>query len=80
MCKSEVLTKKLMATGKWLYLEEIQYRDIHGIQRKWESVSRTRKTGAVATIAIMKPSERLILVRQFRPPAGEHVLEFPAGL
>jgi 8-oxo-dGTP pyrophosphatase MutT (NUDIX family) len=80
MCKSEVLTKKLLATGKWLYLEEIQYRDIHGIERRWESVSRIRKTGAVAIIAIMKPSERLIVVRQFRPPAGEHVLEFPAGL
>jgi 8-oxo-dGTP pyrophosphatase MutT (NUDIX family) len=77
---SEVLTKKLIASGKWLLLEEISYRDIHGLERKWESVSRIRKMGAVAIIAIMKPSERLILVRQFRPPAGKHVIEFPAGL
>ena len=80
MNKAEVLTKKRMASGKWLFLEEILYRDTHGLERKWESVSRTGKTGAVAIIAIMKPSGRLILVRQFRPPAGAHVIEFPAGL
>ena len=80
MAKAEVLTRKCMASGKWLILEEILYKDIHGQERKWESVSRIRKTGAVAIIAIMKPSERLILVRQFRPPATGHVIEFPAGL
>jgi 8-oxo-dGTP pyrophosphatase MutT (NUDIX family) len=80
MGKAEVLTKKRMASGKWLFLEEILYRDTHGQERKWESVSRAGKTGAVAVIAIMKPSGRLVLVRQFRPPAGAHVIEFPAGL
>lgn len=80
MFKAEILTKRLIASGKWLFLEEILYTDIRGLERKWESVSRVRKMGAVAIIAIMKPSERLILVRQFRPPAGGNVLEFPAGL
>jgi 8-oxo-dGTP pyrophosphatase MutT (NUDIX family) len=80
MFKSEVLTKKLIASGKWLLLEEILYGDVHGQERKWESVSRVRQTGAVVIVAIMKPSGRLILVRQFRPPAGGHVIEFPAGL
>ena len=80
MGKAEILTKKRIASGKWLFLEEILYEDIHGLERKWESVSRIRKTGAVAIIAIMKPSGRLILVRQFRPPTDAHVLEFPAGL
>lgn len=80
MHKPEILKKKLTASGKWLFLEEILYRDAHNLERKWESVSRVRKTGAVAVIAVMKPSGRLILVRQFRPPAGGNVLEFPAGL
>jgi 8-oxo-dGTP pyrophosphatase MutT (NUDIX family) len=77
---NEIIAKKRIASGGWLYLEEILYKDIHGLERKWESVSRIRRMGAVAIIAIMKPSERLILVRQFRPPAGNHVIEFPAGL
>ena len=80
MDKAEILTKTQIASGKWLFLEEILYRDTHGAERKWDSVSRIRRTGAVAVIATMKPSGRLILVRQFRPPAGGHVIEFPAGL
>ncbi|MFA6569004.1 MAG: NUDIX hydrolase [Victivallales bacterium] len=80
MVKAEVLTKKRLASGEWLFLEEILYRDTHGLERKWESASRVRKTGAVAIVATMKPSGRLILVRQFRPPAEGHVIEFPAGL
>ncbi len=80
MTASEVLTKKRIASGEWLFLEEILYKDVHGLERKWESVSRIRKMGAVAIIAIMTHSERLVLVRQFRPPAEGHVIEFPAGL
>jgi ADP-ribose pyrophosphatase len=80
MGKPEILTKTQIASGKWLFLEEILYRDTHGAERKWDSVSRIKKTGAVAVIATMKPSGSLILVRQFRPPAGGHVIEFPAGL
>ena len=80
MTESEVLARKRIASGEWLFLEEILYKDVHGLERKWESVSRIRKTGAVAIIAIMNPSERLVIVRQFRPPAEGHVLEFPAGL
>jgi 8-oxo-dGTP pyrophosphatase MutT (NUDIX family) len=80
MDMAEILTKKRIASGNWLFLEEIIYRDAHGLERKWDSVSRIRRTGAVAIVAIMKPSGRLILVRQFRPPAGGHVIEFPAGL
>jgi ADP-ribose pyrophosphatase len=31
-------------------------------------------------IVELKPSNRLVLVRQFRPPAQGHVWEFPAGI
>ena len=74
------VSSKEVAAGKWLALNEIEYIDNKGVRRIWESVSRKRSTGAVAIICTLKPSGRLILVRQYRPPADSMVIEFPAGL
>ena len=77
---AEIIKKEPLASGNWLCLENIEYIDSNGIQRIWESVSRTADTGAVVVIATMKPSNRILLIRQFRPPAAGYVIEFPAGL
>ena len=75
----QVRTQEI-ASGKWLALNEIEYVDNRGVKRTWESVSRKHSSGAVAIICTLKPSGRLILVRQYRPPADGMVIEFPAGL
>ena len=77
-CKIE--RKERIASGEWLCLEKIYYTDSSGISRDWESVKRRQGRGAVAVIATMKPSGRLLLIRQFRPPANGYAIEFPAGL
>lgn len=69
-----------IAEGKWLYLQNICYKDATGQKREWESVERKGGKNAVALIPILKPSKRLVLVRQYRPPAKGYVIEFPAGL
>ena len=69
-----------IAAGKWLALNRISYQDNRGVERIWESVSRKKSSGAVAIICTLVPSGRLILVRQYRPPADSMVIEFPAGL
>ena len=76
----EILRKNEVASGKWLALEVLDYVDRNGTQRKWECVSRKRCAGAVLMIAELLPSHRLVLIRQYRPPADGIVLEFPAGL
>lgn len=76
----KILQKNELASGKWLALEVLDYVDRNGKERKWESVSRKRCDGAVLMIAELLPSHRLILIRQYRPPADGVVLEFPAGL
>ena len=48
-------------------------------QGHWEYVVRTVASGAVGILAIT-PDERVVLVEQFRIPAGESVIELPAGL
>jgi 8-oxo-dGTP pyrophosphatase MutT (NUDIX family) len=85
MEKVEVMSCKIksrskIASGDWLYLENIEYSDLSGKIYNWESAMRVKGQGAVAVIATMQPSGAIILVRQFRPPADGYVIEFPAGL
>ena len=77
-CK--IQKREKLASGKWLYLENIDYQDAHGELRSWEAAMRVEGRGAVVVIAEMVPSSRIILIRQFRPPADGYVIEFPAGL
>ncbi len=68
------------ARGRFLLYQTITWRDAAGRQRQWESVERAEDNGAVMLIPWLRPSERLLLIRQYRPPAGGHVVEFPAGI
>lgn len=80
MEKSRKIGTRLLGEGRWLLLEEIQYFDRHGGVHIWESAARQGGQGAVVVIARLQPSERYILIRQYRPPCDAFVLEFPAGL
>ena len=75
-----ICNEKLLGEGKFLALHELEYEDRNGVRRKWERASRKRNCGAVVIIATLIPSGQLIMIRQYRPPAGKVVLEFPAGL
>ena len=76
--KPSVLKRHTKFNGKWLNFEEVEYIDSFKKVRSWENVSRTTLGGAVAMIA--KKGDKLILVRQFRPPIDNYIIEFPAGL
>lgn len=75
-----VTARRTLAAGRWLRLDEVQYRDQQGAVRTWESASRRNNVSAVCIIVRLLPSRRWLLVRQFRPPADSAVVEFPAGL
>ena len=76
-----------IASGRFIALRKLEYVDRHGNTRTWESADRVNGTprqstlpSAVLIIARIVPDDELILVRQFRPPAGKLMIEFPAGL
>jgi ADP-ribose pyrophosphatase len=75
-----IVGRTLLGKGRWLALNALEYLDPRGVIRHWECTTRTTCTGAVAIIAVLSPSRRLVLVRQFRPPVEGFILEFPAGL
>ena len=78
--KPEILAEKVIAKGKWLSINELSWRDSEGRLRSWETSRRVNGSGAVMIIAVVKQSDEVILVKQFRPPTNQFVFEFPAGL
>lgn len=80
MSTPKEISRKTVATGKFIKYQEIIWEDADGVRRPWEVVERIIGADAVLIIPWLQPSNRLILVRQYRPPAGGYVLEFPAGL
>ena len=78
--ESSVLEEHLLYQGSWSNLVEFSYEDEKKQIRKWEGLHRKNNAEAVIIIAKMEPSERYIIIRQFRPPTNSYLLEFPAGL
>lgn len=75
-----IVGKKLLKAGRFLTLKVIDWVDGAGVARKWETAERVGDVGAVMIVARLMPSDRYVLIRQYRPPAARYVLEFPAGL
>ncbi|KAI8624938.1 NUDIX domain-containing protein [Xylariaceae sp. FL1651] len=72
--------------ARWINLVKITYEDENGQIRTWEGTRRpTRpKTSAVDAVQMLAVRDtptgaELLLEKQFRPPAGKLVVEFPAG-
>ena len=80
MEKSRNLASRTLCSGRFLALEELTYRDETGAVRRWESCVRARSTPAVMLVPVIRPGNRIVLIRQFRPPTGRYVWETPAGL
>ena len=76
----KVLDRTTIASGGWISLQKITYEGHDGKIRTWESASRVNSMGAVMMIPVAKPGGDLVVIRQFRPPPGRLVYEFPAGL
>ncbi|MBP9854825.1 MAG: NUDIX hydrolase [Candidatus Omnitrophica bacterium] len=74
------ISQKDLYQGNWLTLVESVYENKHGQQVVWESVKRRKPWVGVVAVARMVPSNRFILVKQFRPAINGYVLGFPAGI
>ena len=80
MPEAAVHGKKRIASGRYLALDEITFTNSRNRTGVWECVNRLHTTGAVVIIPRLEPGGDFVLVRQFRPPAGRCMIEFPAGL
>lgn len=71
--------KRVLGAGRFLILRELEYDNGSG-PRLWEACDRSGTGSAVFILARIVPDDEIVLIRQFRPPAGRQILEFPAGL
>ncbi|MDR1520709.1 MAG: NUDIX hydrolase [Planctomycetota bacterium] len=78
--KPEVLGETILSAGRFIVMKRLAWSDADGIRRQWETADRAGDHGAVLIIPWLRPSNRLLLIRQFRPPARRQVIEFPAGM
>ena len=77
--KPEAKLKRVLGEGRFLVLRELEYDNGSG-PRLWEACDRNGTGSAAFILARIVPDDEILLVRQFRPPAGRLMLEFPAGL
>lgn len=86
---AKVISTELLENkdAKWLNLVKITYEDENGKARNWEAMQRYGRpkdsiVDAVQMIVIANRSNgpEVLLEKQFRPPSGKVVVEFPAGL
>ena len=80
MSEPAVTGSDVLRAGKFLTLKLLHFRDRKGRDCTWEAAQRNSTGGAAVLIPKLVPSGRYLLIRQFRPPTGKCVIEFPAGL
>ena len=71
--------KITLCEGKFLRFVRAEYTDSSGYLRNWEFFERVHCNGIVAIVPVTDAHE-VLLIRQFRPPVNNYVIEFPAGL
>jgi ADP-ribose pyrophosphatase len=75
----EIIGKKTICEGRFLRFVAAAYADSSGATREWEFFERVNCQGIVVIVPVTDGKE-VLLIRQFRPPVNNYVVEFPAGL
>ncbi len=74
------ISEKMVYEGQWLMVMESVYEPFRGDSIIWESIRRKKSTMGVVVLAKLVPSNRFVLIKQFRPASHGYVLGLPAGL
>ncbi|MCG2710909.1 MAG: hypothetical protein L6416_01035 [Candidatus Omnitrophica bacterium] len=72
--------EKVLYQGRWLAVKQLEYLSDDKKQILWESITRKNTRKILVILAKLKPSNRYILIKQFRPSINNTVIGFPAGL
>ncbi|MEZ7892168.1 MAG: NUDIX hydrolase [Candidatus Wallbacteria bacterium] len=74
------ISEKILYEGKWLGLKESVFVCNDGSTVKWESIEKRNYKTVLVIIARLVPSDRIVLIKQFRPPIANYIISFPAGI
>ncbi len=73
------ISERVIGKGKWLVLREDTFVSNSGEEIQWECVAHASDTFAVIVVAKLVPSERYVLLRQYRQPIENTIVGFCAG-
>jgi ADP-ribose pyrophosphatase len=72
--------EKTLFQGQWLSIRRATYRAKSGKKVDWEVVERARAETVIILVARLVPSQRFILLKQFRAGINQPVIALPAGV
>jgi ADP-ribose pyrophosphatase len=76
----KVTREKILHRDRYTILKEIRYVDEEDTPHAWTFLERNEGKQAVVIVPVTEESGTLILIRQYRVPFRQDVIEFPAGL
>jgi ADP-ribose pyrophosphatase len=76
----KIISERSVYQGQWLSVHEITCKAKDGREIVWESIRRRKSTIGVVVLAKLTPSNRIILIKQYRPAINGYILAVPAGL
>jgi len=74
------IQEETLYRGEWLAIKKSTFLHNDGRSYSWEHLERTGSGHAVVLLATLRPSNRVVLVREFRPGSADYVLALPAGM
>ena len=74
------LSEKILFQGKWLSVKHAHFLNSRGQEVVWETIARNRHESSVIIIPILMPSQRVVLIKQYRLPLEDWIIGFPAGM
>lgn len=74
------ISEGILFEGNWLSLKETTYMNNDGKEIKWESIERKQQCIGLIIIARLIPSNRYVLIREYRPAINNYIIGFPAGM
>ncbi|MEI7999446.1 MAG: NUDIX hydrolase [Candidatus Omnitrophota bacterium] len=74
------ISERSVYEGQWLSVHESVCQAKDGRQVVWESIRRKKSSVGVVVLARLIPSNRIILIKQYRPAIDGYILSLPAGL
>lgn len=80
MSQMKILKTEELASDPYLLFKRTYYINKIGENRTWAYAERPQKNVAAVIIPLTKDRNEVILIRQYRIPLQQYVVEFPAGL
>jgi len=74
------VSETILFQGNWLIIKESTFIADSGKSIKWESIERKKNPIAFGILAKLIPSNRYLLIKQFRHAINNYFIGLPAGI